>query len=65
MPPIEEYVIVQQSCIGVSVYRKVDNWLATHYAEGDEVEFKSIGLTLPIAEIYDRVVFVKDILKIV
>lgn len=60
---LEEYVIVQQSCIGINIFRKADDWRVTRYSQGDEVEFKSIDLTVPIAEIYDRIVFAEDIMN--
>lgn len=58
---LEEYVIVEQSIMRIDIYRKADDWNATRYEKGDEVEFQSIGLTVPIAEVYDRILFAEDI----
>ncbi len=58
---LQEYVAIEQANIGIDIYRKSDNWKLTRYEEGESVEFQSIGLTIPIAEIYANVEFVKDI----
>ncbi len=58
---LQEYVVVEQSIMRVDIYRKSDDWNATRYEKGDDVEFQSIGLIVPIAEIYDRILFAEDI----
>ncbi len=52
---LEEYVLVEQDIMNIKIYRRSDNWSPTTYLEGDDVEFQSIGLTVPIAEIYERI----------
>lgn len=55
IPGLREYVLIEQDFVDITVYRKNDDWCSTHYFLGDEVTFESIGLTLTVAEIYDRV----------
>ncbi len=58
---LQEYAVVEQSIMRVDIFRKSDDWNATRYEKGDEVEFQSVGLTIPIAEVYDRILFTEDI----
>ncbi len=58
---LEEFVVIEQSVMRIDIFRKADDWNATRYEKGDDVEFQSIGLSVPIAEIYDRILFVEDI----
>jgi len=52
---VQEYVIVEQDIVDLQVLRRDENWLPKHYFLGDEVIFESIGLTLSVEDIYDRV----------
>ena len=66
LPSLQEYVLIEQDFVDIEVVRRKDNWGSMHYFLGDKVTFESIGLTLPVAEIYhrvnndDMVEFVKD-----
>jgi Uma2 family endonuclease len=63
MPSVQEYVIVDQHRMNVEVHRRQPNggWITYYFNEpSDEVEFQSVDLTLPIAEIYRRVRFEKN-----
>jgi Uma2 family endonuclease len=53
---LKEYVVIEQDFVDVTVYRRSDDWRSTHYFLGDDITFESIDLTLPVAEIYHRVV---------
>jgi Uma2 family endonuclease len=55
IPSLQEYVLIEQDFVDVQVFRRSEGWLARHYFLGDEVTFKSIGLTLPVEDIYHRV----------
>lgn len=55
IPTLKEYMLVEQDFADVRVLRKSDDWRTTHYFLGEEIYFESIDLTLPVAEIYDRV----------
>jgi len=55
IPSLQEYVLIEQDFVDVQVFRRSENWLVRHYFLGDEVTFESIGLTLPVEDIYHRV----------
>lgn len=55
IPSLKEYVLIEQDFVDVQVFRRSEGWLAKHYFLGDEITFESIGLTLPVEDIYHRV----------
>lgn len=55
IPTLQEYVIIEQDVVDVTVYRKSDDWRSTHYFLGDEIHFESIDFALSVEDIYDRV----------
>ena len=55
IPSLEEFVLIEQDRFEIEVCRKSLNWQPTSYFIDDEVTFESIGLTLPVLEIYQRV----------
>lgn len=61
---VQEYVIIDQHRINIEIHRRQPDgrWITYYFNENeseDEIEFKSVELTLPIAEIYRRVRFQK------
>jgi Uma2 family endonuclease len=57
---LKEYVIVSQDEVSIHLYRRIRNgtWQMETYTDmAQEVEFKSVGLRLPVAQIYRRVKF--------
>lgn len=56
LPSLQEYVLIEQDLVDVEVIRRSNGWQSKHYYMGDEVTFDSIGLTLPVEEIYLRVI---------
>jgi len=52
IPSLEEYVLIEQDHVEIEISRKAENWQSSYYFLGDEVRFESIGLILPILEIY-------------
>ncbi len=52
---LEEYVLIEQDVVEIEVLRRVDGWQPQYYYLGDEITFQSIGLTLAVEEIYERV----------
>lgn len=50
-----EYVLIEQDFVKVEVIRRSSGWLPAHYYLGDEILFESIGLTLAVEDIYERV----------
>lgn len=54
-PTLEEYVIIEQDFVDITVYQKRDDWRSTHYFLEETIHFKSIDLALSVEEIYHRV----------
>lgn len=51
---LEEYVIVAQDSVEVTVFRRQDEWRPVVMGSLDAtLELRSIGLTIPLAQIYD------------
>ena len=55
IPTLKEYVLIEQDFVDVEVFRKENDWRSDHYFLGDEVRFASIGFTISVEEIYERV----------
>ncbi len=55
IPNLEEYILVEQDIADITVYRKHDDWRATHYFLGESFVLDSIKTELSVAEIYKRV----------
>ena len=53
IPSLEEYVLLAQDDYEVTVQRRADNWRPQSYCGPQaQVEFRSIGLSVPLAQIY-------------
>lgn len=60
IPSLQEYIVLEQNFMAALVYRRSDDWKATSYAQADDViSLASIGCTLSLADIYERVEFEK------
>lgn len=60
MPSMQEYAIVEQNRMAVEIHRRQPDgrWITYYFNESDDiVEFASVGLSLPLTEIYRRVKF--------
>ena len=55
LPTLEEYVLIEQDFVDVEVCRRSEGWVSHHYFMGDNVTFDSLGLTLSVTDIYERV----------
>ena len=55
LPSLQEYVLIEQDIVQVQVLRKRTGWRDEFYFLGDTITFESIGLTLTVEDIYDRV----------
>lgn len=55
LPSLQEYVMIEPDIVSVQVLRRSNHWLSEYYYLGDAVKFESIGLTLNVEDIYDRV----------
>ena len=58
-PSVQEYIFVNRDEVAVDVYRRVNEklWTVHLFGPGDDVELKSIGVTVPVATIYENVRF--------
>ncbi len=58
-PNLVDYVLVSSDEVAVDIYHKnaAGEWLIRSYRVGDQVEFKSIGLSVPIEQLYEEIVF--------
>ncbi|OAI21844.1 hypothetical protein A1359_18885 [Methylomonas lenta] len=54
---LEEYVLIAQDTQRVECYRRADAWDLHLYQQNQPACFASIGLELPLADIYEGVVF--------
>ena len=59
LAPLTEYVIVAQDRVQVEVYclNNQDQWQRKLYGIGESVELLSVGLTVPIEQIYEDICF--------
>ena len=55
LPTLKEYVLIEQDFVDVEVCRRSEGWVSRHYFMGDNVTFDSVGLTLSVTDIYQRV----------
>jgi Uma2 family endonuclease len=58
-PILQEYVLVSSTEIAIDIYRKTNDgrWEIIHYQAGDEIEFQSLGLKIPIDRVYRGITF--------
>jgi Uma2 family endonuclease len=58
-PSLVDYVMVSSDEIAIDIYHKNDagDWLILSHRAGDRVELQSIGLSLPIEQFYEEIVF--------
>ena len=52
---LQEYVLIEQDFVKIEVIRRRAGWLPERYYLGDVLELESIGLSLPVELIYERV----------
>jgi len=55
IPTLQEYVLIEQDFVNVEVSRKKDQWSSKHYLLGDSLTLESIGLTIKVEDLYQRV----------
>jgi Uma2 family endonuclease len=55
LPSFQEYVLIPQDPIGIEVYRKTaaEQWEKTILNPKEDLYLESLGLTLPLSEIYE------------
>jgi Uma2 family endonuclease len=56
LPRLQEYLLVAQNARSVTVYRRLsDGWEQKVYGPAEAVELKSLGLSMPISQIYEDI----------
>ena len=55
IPTLQEYVLIEQDFVDVEVSKKKDQWSSRHYLLGDSLILESIGLTIKVEDLYQRV----------
>jgi Uma2 family endonuclease len=55
LPSLLEYVLIEQDCVDVEVFRRSANWLSEHYFLGDSLTLESVGLSISVDDIYQHV----------
>ena len=62
---LQEYILIEQDFVDVEVCRRSDGWKSQHYFLGKAFILESIGLTLNVDDLYQRVKIadVSDYLK--
>ncbi|CAK0766489.1 Uma2 family endonuclease [Gammaproteobacteria bacterium] len=55
IPSLQEYVLVRQDVPRVEVFRRQGDigWIVMNHGPGDTLEWTSVGLSLPIANLYE------------
>jgi Uma2 family endonuclease len=58
-PNLIDYVLVSSEEMAIDIYHKKDTgeWVILSYRVGDLVELKSIGLSVPIEQVYEEIMF--------
>jgi Uma2 family endonuclease len=58
-PNLIDYVLVSSEEMAIDIYHKKDTgeWVILSYRSGERVELQSIGLSVPIEQIYEEIVF--------
>jgi Uma2 family endonuclease len=56
LPSLQEYVLVSTDCMDVRVWRREESdWTVTIYTDGMMIPLASVGLEMPIEQIYEEV----------
>ena len=57
LPTLTEYALIDPDALSVEIFRRdpTNHWVLYPYGPGERVEFSSVGLSLPIEEIYEGV----------
>lgn len=55
IPSLQEYILVEQDIAEIEVVRRDQHWQPQRYFLGDELQLESLGLSLDVAAVYQRV----------
>jgi Uma2 family endonuclease len=58
IPSVQRYVMIEQDRLGATVYARAgDTWTLEILVEGSIIDLPEIGVDLPLAELYEGIVF--------
>ena len=52
---VQEYVLIEQDVAEVEIQRRRSNWQSEYYYLGQDVTLESVGITVSVSDIYQRV----------
>ena len=55
LPSLQEYVLIEQDIAEVEVQRRSTHWQSVYYYLGQDIALESIGVTVGVADLYERV----------
>lgn len=53
---VQEYLLIEQDVVDIEIIRRSNGWVSERFYMGDSIVLQSIGLTVSVVDIYDRVV---------
>jgi Uma2 family endonuclease len=58
-PNLVDYVLVSSEEMAIDIYHKheAEEWVILGYRKGDRVELKSIDLSVPTEQFYEKIIF--------
>ncbi|WP_445301356.1 Uma2 family endonuclease [Microcoleus sp. Pol11C2] len=61
-PNLIDYVLASCDEVAIDIYHKNDagKWVILSYREGERLESQSINLSLPIEQLYDKIIFARQ-----
>jgi hypothetical protein len=54
-PTLEEYLLIEQDKGEIQVFSRRDSWQSFYYYLGDEINFRSLDITVAVEDIYYQV----------
>jgi len=55
IPSLQEYVLIEQDKGEIQLFSRAHNWQSFYYYLGDQISFASLGISIAVEDIYERV----------
>jgi len=55
IPSLQEYVLIEQDKGEIQLFSRAHNWQSFYYYLGDRINFASLGISIAVEDIYERV----------
>lgn len=55
IPSLQEYVLIEQDKGEIQLFSRAHNWQSFYYYLGDRISFESLGISIAVEDIYERV----------